>query len=241
MAARRPIRVGTAGWQVPAAHRALVGAEGSVLARYAARFGIVEVNSSFYRAHAARTWEGWGAQVPPTFRFSAKLPQAISHEARLQRCGPLLDRFRDEVAGLGSKLGGLLLQLPPSLVFEARVADTFLAMLRRRFAVGLACEPRHPSWFTPAAEAVLQRHEVARVAADPPKGSEDFTPGGSRRPWRYWRLHGSPRVYFSRYEDEVLDALAPRLRAGDWVVFDNTAHGHALGDAARLQARLGKR
>ena len=36
----------------------------------------------------------------------------------------------------------------------------------------------------------------------------------------------------------MLDALATRLRPGDWVVFDNTAHGHALGDAARLQARI---
>lgn len=238
MASRQRIRIGSAGWQVPAVHRPLVGSEGSTLARYAARFDCVEVNSSFYRPHAARTWAGWAAQVPPSFRFSAKLPQAISHEARLQRCGPLLDRFRDEVSGLGRKLGGLLLQLPPSLAFEARVADTFLAMLRRRFDVGLACEPRHASWFTPAAEAVLLRHGVARVAADPAKGGDTFEPGGSTKQWRYWRLHGSPRIYFSQYEDAMLDALATRLRAGDWVVFDNTAHGHALGDAARLQARL---
>ena len=133
MARQAPNRIGTAGWQVPSAHRGLVGAEGSVLQRYAARFDCVEVNTSFYRPHRAQTWEGWAAQVPARFRFSAKLPRDISHEARLQRCGPLLDRFRDEVSGLGRKLGGLLLQLPPSLAFDARVAETFLAMLRRRF------------------------------------------------------------------------------------------------------------
>lgn len=238
MAGKRPIRVGTAGWQVPAMHRPLVGSEGSTLSRYAARFDCVEVNSSFYRPHAAKTWAGWAAQVPPGFRFSAKLPQAISHEARLQGCGPLLDRFRDEVSALGRKLGGLLVQLPPSLAFDARVADTFMAMLRRRFAVALACEPRHASWFEPAADAVLRRHGIARVAADPAKGSERFEPGGSAKQWRYWRLHGAPRIYFSQYGDAMLDTLAPRLRAGDWVVFDNTAHGHALGDAARLQAKL---
>lgn len=241
MARRIGIRVGTAGWQVPAVHRPLVGAEDSVLARYAARFPVVEVNTSFYRPHAAATWAGWAAQTPPAFRFSAKLPKAISHEARLQRCGALLDRFRDEVAGLGRKLGGLLLQLPPSLVLEPRVADTFLAMLRRRFDCALACEPRHASWFGGAAERLWQRHGVARVAADPALGPEAAVPGGDTTQWRYWRLHGSPRMYYSSYDDGALDALAPRLRPGDWVMFDNTAHGHALGDAARLQARTGPR
>jgi uncharacterized protein YecE (DUF72 family) len=237
MAESRRVKVGTAGWQVPAVHRPLVGSEGSVLARYAARFPIVEVNTSFYRPHASRTWEGWAAQVPAAFRFSAKLPRTVSHDARLQGCGPLLDRFRDEVSGLGRRLGGLLLQLPPSLVFEPRVADTFLAMLRRRFDCALACEPRHASWFAPAVDRLWTRHEVARVAADPALGPAAALPGGSGKHWRYWRLHGAPRMYYSRYEDTALDALAAQLKAGDWVVFDNTAHGHALGDAARLQDR----
>ena len=241
MARQAPHRIGTAGWQGPSAHRGLVGAEGSVLQRYAARFDCVEVNTSFYRPHRAQTWEGWAAQVPARFRFSAKLPRDISHEARLQRCGPLLDRFRDEVSGLGRKLGGLLLQLPPSLAFDARVAETFLAMLRRRFDVALACEPRHASWFGAEADRLWARHGVARVAADPALGPEAARPGGSTKQWRYWRLHGAPRMYYSPYENAWLQALAPQLRAGDWVVFDNTAHGHALGDAARLQALRGLR
>ena len=238
--ARRSIRVGTAGWQVPAVHRPLVGTEGSVLARYAARFDVVEINSSFYRPHAERTWAGWAAQVPAHFRFSAKLPRDITHDARLQGCGPTLDRFHGEVSGLGRKLGGLLMQLPPSLAFDARVANTFLGMLRRRFDCAIACEPRHASWFEPAVDRFWERHGVARVAADPALSDVAARPGGSTRQWRYWRLHGSPRVYFSRYEDASLDALAGQLRAGDWVMFDNTAHGHALGDAARLQDRVAR-
>ena len=230
--------MGCAGWQVPAAHRSLVGAGDSVLARYATRLPVVEVNTSFYRPHAARTWAGWAAQVPAGFRFSAKLPREISHDARLQRCGPRLDRFRDEVDGLGRKLGGLLLQLPPSLAFDARVADTFLAMLRRRFDCALACEPRHASWFGAAADRLWQRYTVARVAADPALAADAAQPGGSAKQWRYWRLHGSPRMYYSQYGDAALEALAQKLRGGDWVLFDNTAHGHALGDAARLQDHL---
>lgn len=239
---RRRIRPGCAGWQIPAAHRHLFGDGDSVLARYATRFDVVEINSTFYRSHRPETFARWAAQVPASFRFSAKLPRAITHDARLVATGPLLDRFRDEVAGLGRKLGGLLVQLPPSLALDPRVADRFFAMLNRRFDLPLACEPRHASWFGDAAERLWERQAVARVAADPAPHELADAPAGAGR-WRYWRWHGSPRMYYSRYEDAALDALSTELRAGKgriptWVIFDNTAHGHAVADAARLQLRV---
>lgn len=238
------IRVGCAGWSILSRHRALCGEDGSHLARYAARFDVVEVNSSFYRPHAATTYARWAAQVPASFRFSVKLPKAISHEARLRRCGGALDRFAAETAGLGRKLGGLLLQLPPSLAYEARMADTFFAMLRRRFAVPVACEPRHPSWFEPRVDVLWRRYAIARVAADPARVPDAGRPGGAGR-WAYFRWHGAPRMYYDAYDDAHLHALAHALRAASgpgrpaWCLFDNTAAGHALADAARLQALLG--
>jgi uncharacterized protein YecE (DUF72 family) len=237
------IRIGCAGWSVLSRHRALVGVEGSHLTRYAGRFDAVEVNSSFYRPHAATTYARWAVQVPPDFRFSVKLPKAITHEAALRRCGPQLTRFSDEVAGLGRKLGGVLVQLPPSLAFDARVANGFFAMLRRRLACAVACEPRHPSWFAPAVDAVWLRYDVSRVAADPARIPEAAEPGGAGR-WAYFRWHGSPRMYYDGYDDARLHALAAAVRAATrgrragWVIFDNTAAGHALADAARLQAML---
>jgi uncharacterized protein YecE (DUF72 family) len=140
----------------------------------------------------------------------------------------------------------VLVQLPPSLVFDARVAERFFAMLRRRSATRVACEPRHASWFTPAAEAVLQRHAIARAAADPARLREAAHPGGAgvAARWSYWRWHGSPRIYYSSYDDEALEALAQALvrkgspRPPAWCINDNTAHGHAMDDAARLQGRL---
>jgi len=224
-------------------HRALVGDEGSHLARYATRFDAVEINSSFYRSHAAATYARWAAQVPRDFHFSVKLPKAITHEAALRRCGPQLTRFAEETAGLGRTLGGVLVQLPPSLVFDARVADTFFAMLRRRFTCAVACEPRHPSWFQPPVDALWRRHAVARVAADPARVAEAAQPGGAGR-WAYFRWHGSPRMYYDAYDDARLQALATAARTAAssrrtaWVIFDNTAAGHALADAARLQAML---
>lgn len=242
------VRIGVAGWSIPSRHAALFGDADSHLARYATRFDVAEINSTFHRPHQPRTFERWAAAVPRGFRFSVKLPRAITHEARLQGVGGALDAFLDSIAGLGPKLGGLLVQLPPGLAFDARVAGRFFAMLRRRSATRIACEPRHPSWFGPAADAVFLRHAVARVAADPARVPEAAHPGGAGAAarWRYWRWHGAPRIYYSRYGDDALDALAQALlragtaRAPAWCILDNTAHGHAMDDAARLQAAVSR-
>ena len=68
-------------------------------------------------------------------------------------------------------------------------------------------------------------------------------PGGAGH-WAYFRWHGSPRMYYDSYDDARLRQLAQALRAAArgrrtaWCIFDNTAGGHALADAARLQAML---
>lgn len=225
-------------------HAGLFGPGDSHLARYATRFDVVEINSSFYRPHAVTTYARWAASVPPGFRFSVKAPKAITHEARLRGVGPALSRFADEVNGLGRALGGVLVQLPPSLAFDARVADTFFAMMRRRFTVPVACEPRHSSWFDAAAGTVWQRYGIARVAADPARLPEAALPGGSGA-WNYWRWHGSPRMYYDSYDEARLRGLAQAMiaqasrRCVAWCIFDNTAAGHAIANAARLQTLCG--
>ncbi|WP_024869340.1 DUF72 domain-containing protein [Pseudoxanthomonas suwonensis] len=243
--AKARARIGCAGWSIPRQHAHLFGEGDSMLARYATRFDVAEINSSFYRPHQAKTYARWAASVPRGFRFSVKLPRTISHELALRGAGPALDQFLDEAAGLGRKLGGFLLQLPPGLAFEPRVVATFLAMFRRRTAAPLAVEPRHASWFSPQASALLLRHQASRIGADPPRapGAEHPDEGA---PWPYWRLHGSPRIYYSEYGEEALRGLAARVaatrtRASPWVIFDNTAHGFAVADAAKLQGMLGIR
>jgi len=236
-------RVGCAGWSILSRHGAHFDAGASHLARYATRFDVVEINSSFYRPHAAETYARWAASVPARFRFSVKMPKTITHEARLHGVGPLLSPFTDSIAGLGRKLGGILVQLPPSLAFDPRVANTFFAMLRRRVDIPVACEPRHASWFDPRADTTWQRYDISRVAADPSIMAEAARPGGAGR-WGYWRWHGSPRMYYDAYGEERLITLADALRGiasrgrPAWCIFDNTAGGHALADAVRLQQLL---
>ncbi|MCC8553312.1 DUF72 domain-containing protein [Xanthomonas hortorum] len=242
------VRCGCAGWSIPAADRAAFGDGASVLQRYATRFDAVEINSSFHRPHRAGTYARWADSVPEDFRFSVKLPRSISHDARLHAAGPLLDAFLAQAGALGTRLGCLLLQLPPSAAFDARVAASFFAMLRRRWDGGVVCEPRHASWFLPQAQALLTRHRIARCAADPAQVPEAAIPSPTAGPY-YWRWHGAQRIYYSSYDDNALQALADAVRhtphdgthpqAERWVIFDNTAAGLAVPNALRLQRLLG--
>ena len=237
------IYIGTAGWSIPRAEKPHFPPGESLLARYAAVLPAVEINSTFYRPHRASTFERWAASVPRAFRFSVKIPSTITHDQRLGNSAALLKPFLADLAPLGSRLGCLLVQLPPSLAFDARVARAFFTVLRKRFDRGVALEPRHASWFGDRADRLLNDFEVARVAADPPRAEGDGEPGG----WpglAYFRLHGSPRIYYSSYEDNFLGALAEKLRAlrrrriPTWCIFDNTTLGAATGNALSLMERL---
>lgn len=237
------MRIGTAGWTVPKAVADRFAPDGPHLRRYAARLNAVEINSSFYKPHRPQTYRRWAETTPADFRFSVKAPKAITHERRLADPDGPLAAFLDQVACLGDRLGPILVQLPPSLGFDPKLADAFFNSLRRRFSGGVACEPRHATWFAADAEALLSAHRIARVAADPPPAAAAATPGG----WwglTYLRLHGSPRVYYSQYGPERLAALAASLdrAAGEtWVIFDNTTLGAAAEDALALANLLDPR
>ena len=239
------IFVGTAGWSIRREHQDLFGAGPSHLARYATRFCGVEINSSFYRPHRPATYAKWAAGVPDGFRFAVKLPRAITHEARLVGVGNGLAKFLSECTALGEKLGALLIQLPPSLKFENRAATEFLTTLRAQTDTVAVLEPRHPSWFAPKGDALLREFRVARAAVDPePAGVEIASDPGGDPSIIYFRLHGSPKIYYSDYNDAHLRALAKRLRAARqagsevWCIFDNTALGHATQNGRALQAIL---
>lgn len=230
--------LGTAGWSLPRAVQEEFPGEGTHLVRYARVLPVAEINSSFHRPHRASTYAKWAAAVPEDFRFSVKIPKAITHQQKLVGTAPSLDVFLSECAGLGGKLGCLLVQLPPSLAFDAAVAGAFFRLMRERTALPIALEPRHGSWFGDEPAALLVEHRVARVAADPARVPAAALPGG----WQglaYWRLHGSPRTYYSSYDTDYLTALAGSLRASaaerpTWCIFDNTASGAAAANALEL-------
>lgn len=234
----RECRVGCAGWSIPRAWAERFPGAGSHLERYARMLPAVEINSSFYRHHARTTYERWAASVPRDFRFAVKLPREITHIGRLRHPRVPLQEFLQSVRGLGRKLGVVVVQLPPTLRFDSSVAERFLVELRAHYRGAVALEARHPSWFAEPADRLLGRHRVARVAADPPPAPEALLPGGWRR-LVYYRLHGSPRLYWSPYSTPFVRQLAIDLKklpatTRTWVVFNNTAAGAAVGNALEL-------
>ena len=236
------LRIGTAGWSIPRIVAAQFPVEGTGLQRYAARFNAAEINSSFYRPHKPATYARWAGSVPDGFRFAVKLPKTITHVARLIDCAALLTPFAAEIAGLGEKRGPVLVQLPPKLEFDAAVAHEFFARASEVLDGAVVCEPRHASWFEAEADALLAEHRIARVAADPARVPAGAVPGG----WpglAYFRLHGSPRPYFSGYEADALAEWATLVPEGaeTWVMFDNTASGRAAQDALAFGALTGLR
>lgn len=240
-----PIYIGCAGWSIPRRHVEHFATDGSHLERCAGRFNAVEINSSFYRAHRPQTYAKWAACVPDQFRFAVKIPKRITHEQKLIDVTSL-ETFINEVTSLGDKLGALLVQLPPSLAFDYKVVSEFFVILRIHFSGYVVCEPRHPTWFASEAEKLLVDFKVARVAADPAPVEEAAVSGG----WDgliYYRLHGSPRMYYSIYTDKYLESLAGTLHKSaargvpTWCIFDNTAMDAATINALQMMELLCKR
>jgi uncharacterized protein YecE (DUF72 family) len=237
------ILIGTAGWSLPRAEQQHFPVGGSHLERYASQFSVAEINSSFHRSHRAATWTRWRESVPESFRFSVKMPKFITHTRALKDAEALITAFLDEVSVLENRLGAFLVQLPPKLVFDSALADDFFADLRGRTVLPIACEPRHESWFAESADRLLQTHEIARVAADPARVPAAWVPAGWRG-FSYYRLHGSPKIYYSAYADDFIAALAERAtndataNRDVWVIFDNTTLGAATRNALQLREGL---
>lgn len=120
-------------------------------------------------------------------------------------------------------------------------AEQFLTNFQTSFAVPGVIEARHATWFNNQASEVLHRCGVGRVHADPPAVS---VPVEDTAPIKYYRMHGSPRTYYSPYETAALTAFARQLTGAaldgvpSWCIFDNTALGHATVDALALQQML---
>lgn len=238
------VRIGLAGWNEAAGrHGKLLpdcaDKKATGLQRYAAAFDFVEVNSSFYRQVRPDTYAKWSREVPDSFRFSVKMHRLITHYTRLKNAD-LLNDFFGSVSGLGDNLAVVLVQLPPTLVFDQKVAGRFFRALRRIYQGCAVCEPRHASWSSDEAGALLGEYGIGPVLTGIPDVGEELLRTAARKIPLYVRLHGTPRKYYSSYGSEDLkrlaDFLAGHKERGRYVVFDNTAETAGLRNALELQA-----
>ncbi len=139
------------------------------LAAYARFFNAVEGNTTFYSTPTADTVARWAEQTPPEFRFCFKLPRRITHERMLTNARREAEVFMQVMEPLGSRLGPVMIQLPPRFGPERLVTlEDFLLSLPP--VTSYAVEVRHPGYFSgaPAQEldAVLAELGVDRVILD---------------------------------------------------------------------------
>lgn len=246
--------LGTQGWTYPSWVGSFYPAgtrTTAFLEHYARHFNTVELDTTFYAVPRPGAIAGWRARTPPDFRFAAKFPQAITHEAGLVNCAEEAAAFVEAMLNLQEKLGPLLLQMPPG--WSAAGFDALTAFLPRLPAgPRYALEVRHKSWLgtdmLPRLLDALRRHGVALCLVQHawmPRLDEATAPFVYIR-W-LGRREDIPDDDFShvRINRAVqLDAWAGQIRgylaAGLTVYgyFNNHYQGHSPASVRALQARL---
>jgi uncharacterized protein YecE (DUF72 family) len=155
-----------------------------MLSSYAQIFPVVEINMSFRRVPTESTIERWRDAVGESFIFTMKANQRITHWKRLVDVTDDVAGFVRVCQGLGAKLGPILFQVPPSLVFDTGVLDAFGTSLVPGCAYAL--EPRDESFFGPEASDMLRRHGIALCLNDDFFEPARYTQTG---PFAYFRFH----------------------------------------------------
>lgn len=228
--------VGTSGWQYKDWRGVLYPAGCPTrlwLEEYATRFATVEINNAFYRLPSRETFEAWRERTPPDFVVAVKASRYLTHIKRLRDPEEPVHRLMSHAAGLGDRLGPVLLQLPPTLRADGGLLDACLAC----FPAGtrIAVEPRHDSWWTREVREVLEARGAALCWAD--VQSRPATPLWRTTGWGYVRFHVGRARAWPHYGRQSLKTWAERI-ARSWsdgqdvyAYFNNDPTGAAVEDA----------
>jgi uncharacterized protein YecE (DUF72 family) len=249
-----PLIIGTSGWQYRD-WRGILYPPGLPqrrwLERYAREYQTVENNNSFYRLPPRDTFEGWRQRIPDDFIMAVKASRYLTHVRRLRDAAQPAERLLSAAAGLGPRLGPVLLQLPPTLRADAGLLDACLTDLQAAAAAALggqrlrlAVEPRHESWWTGEVRQVLASHDAALCWAD--RRGRPVTPLWRTATWGYLRFHEGTARPWPRYGTRALRSWVARL-AREWpeeadvyAYFNNDPGGAAVINSSRFAALAGR-
>ncbi len=136
---------------------------------YSRKLTAVEGNTVFYALPSADTVARWKQETPETFRICPKISRSISHTGNLEMGKQETFQLIERLNGLGSRLGPMFLQLPPSFgLAHLPELEAFLNFWPAGYR--LAVEVRHPDFYQePHAsllDSLLSQHQVARVMMD---------------------------------------------------------------------------
>ena len=262
---QQKIRIGTCAWGYADWRTSFYPPdlpESHWLEYYARYFPAVEIDSTVYSAPSADVARRWVEMTPAHFRFSCKLPRAITHACRLHDCTAEFNQFLHAIESLAPKLHVILIQLPPA--FSPKdgkpALRSFLRQLPKAFR--FAIEFRHGGWHRPQVIGLLEKYRVAWVWADTSPLDErnlapfEFLPRTAD--FLYLRLLGD---YATKYgadgshqhsyakllwkREAALESWALRVERhlrevrSVWAFVSNHFEGFAPETAQRLAERLG--
>jgi uncharacterized protein YecE (DUF72 family) len=237
------VRIGTSGYVYPHWRKGVFYPSGlparHELCYYAARFRTVELNNPFYRLPTPEMFVRWRESTPSDFNFAVKASRYITHLKRLHNVVDEIALFMERATMLGSKLGPVLFQLPPTQRIDTARLRTFLALLtqNQRWVV----EFRHSSWHTSETYQLLAE---AGVALCIPVGGRVEPDHITTAPFTYIRMHRGQELA-GGFTREELKSWAAQVRAlatsgkEVYIYFNNDWEGFALRDAVTLETLVG--
>ena len=241
--------IGTSGWQYRDWRGGLYPdglPQRRWLEHYADAYATVENNNSFYRLPSQEAFGAWRDRTPAGFVMAVKASRYLTHVRRLRDPAEPVARLLGAAAGLGPRLGPVLLQLPPTLKADPGLLDACLAEFgTAAAALGLrglrvAVEPRHETWWTEQTRQVLAAHDAALCWAD--RRGRPVTPLWRTAAWGYLRFHEGTARPWPRYGRQALRSWVTRLartwpdQADVYVYFNNDPGGAAVINSAEFAA-----
>lgn len=196
---------------------------------YCEHFNTIELNTTFYRFPRVEFLKSWYQRSPENFSFSVKAPRLITHFKRLKDAQKYLaDFYKAANDGLRNKLGCILFQFPPNFRFEEDYLERIVTLLNPAF--NNVVEFRHPSWWSDRPIQVLTDNQIIFSGMSHPELPETVVRSASII---YYRFHGVPHLYTSKYEQQILETVAHEIQHQEgikkaYIYFNNTAEGAAI-------------
>jgi uncharacterized protein YecE (DUF72 family) len=252
------VRIGTCSWadealskwfyppKLPAKER---------LAWYAEQFDTVEVDSTFYRLPAESAVQGWAERTPADFTMHVKafglmtrhpvsaevIPEDLRAEMPVDERGrvdrpprelraEIFRRFLEVLEPLRAvgKLGGILFQLPPYIVYKESSLEYLEWAREELHGDEMLVEFRHRSWLDEEHRAeslgFLERIGAGYVVVDAPRSetARNLVPTvvATTSPTAYVRFHGRNLETWNKRGGsaaERFDYLYTDEELGEWV------------------------
>jgi uncharacterized protein YecE (DUF72 family) len=189
---------------------------------YCDHFKTLELNVTFYRFPQLSFLKNWYQKAPADFRFSVKAPKAITHFKQFHDSAQMISDFYETINdGLREKLGPVLFQMPPRFSYDEERLERIITNLNPSF--NNVTEFRHVSWWREDVYKVLAEHNITFCGQSYPGLPDEVI---KNTPSVYYRFHGVPKLYRSRYSVEFLQKVVnevkdnPQIKQG-WFYFNN--------------------